>query len=55
MTKHSENENFLLYAFLLRQTKISQEINIFALSSYNCLLAKGINRFQLSLVKKRQK
>ena len=53
MIKHSENENFLLYAFHCDQlTTIRQEMNIFISPSNNCLMPNTKNPFQLSLVKK---
>ena len=54
MTKHSENETGLLHAFLLCQTKISKEMN-FYFTVKQLFIGKGINRFHLSLVKKKTK
>ena len=56
MTKHSENDTCLQRAFLLRQTKIRQEMNIFVSSSNNyCSLAKGIKSSSTQFDKKKTK
>ena len=41
MTKHSENENFLLHALLLWQSKIVQEMNILISPLNNCFIGKA--------------